>query len=93
MTLTGRRSCFDVRIRTGKPEDAVLLVASVSETKRLVLVAIDGHSAAGKPTLALILQSTLESTTIHGDDFYRVMPETERSQLGPAGGYNRYFDW
>jgi hypothetical protein len=33
------------------------------------------------------------STIVHGDDFYRPMPERERAQLNAQQGYYRYFDW
>jgi len=58
-----------------------------------VLVAIDGHSAAGESTLAQTLQKRLEAQLVAGDDFYRVMDETERFSLDAEAGYKYYFDW
>jgi len=59
-----------------------------------VLVAIDGHSAAGKSTLARTLQAALPQVTIvHTDNFYRPMPEVDRARLDAAGGYQQYYDW
>ena len=59
----------------------------------MVLVAIDGHSAAGKSTLARTLQRRLEAQVVAGDDFYRVMDEGKRFSLDADAGYRRYYDW
>lgn len=62
--------------------------------KPRALVAIDGHSAAGKTTLAkMIQQSIAESQIIHTDDFYRVMETTKRETLNAEKGYQLYYDW
>jgi uridine kinase len=59
-----------------------------------LLVAIDGHSAAGKSTLARTLQVALPQVMIvQTDDFYRPMPPVERARLDAAGGYQHYYDW
>lgn len=58
------------------------------------LIAIDGHSAAGKTTLAEALAVRFsDATIVHMDDFYRVMDEEERAALDGAGGYAHYYDW
>lgn len=81
-------------MRPGSTQDAVSLVKELSRVEQPVLVAIDGHSAAGKSTLARALQSRTENVQIvYGDDFYRVMPETERFSLDAHAGYRRYYDW
>ena len=73
---------------------ATVLIKRLYRNKQPVLVAIDGHSAAGKSTLARNLQNTLANVQlVHGDDFYRVMPETERFDLDASEGYRRYYDW
>ena len=77
---------------SGSTGDAVSLVQKLSEAGTLVLVAIDGHSAAGKSTLAQTLQRRLEAQVVAGDDFYRVMDEAERFSLDAEAGYRRYFD-
>jgi uridine kinase len=60
----------------------------------VLLVAIDGHSAAGKSTLARTLQGALPQVTImHTDDFYRPMPDADRARLDAASGYQHYYDW
>ena len=59
-----------------------------------MLIAIDGHSAAGKSALADRLAQLLPAVVIiHADDFYRPMDEADRAQLAPAGGYEWYYDW
>lgn len=59
-----------------------------------LLVGLDGHSAAGKSTLAQHLQQQLANLTIvRADDFYRVMDADERAALDAAGGYALYYDW
>ena len=35
----------------------------------------------------------IEAQVIEGDDFYRVMSETQRGALQPEEAYMRYFDW
>ena len=62
--------------------------------KRPLLVAIDGHSAAGKSTLARRIAELVDGVSIvSGDDFYRVMSEDECSGLTPEEGFERYYDW
>lgn len=71
---------------------AVSFVAEFGRAKELALIAIDGHSAAGKSTLARTLQRVLENVQIiFGDDFYRVMTEAERFRLSVVEGYGRYY--
>jgi uridine kinase len=60
----------------------------------VTLIAIDGHSAAGKTSLAKALaQSFSDVATVHVDDFYRVMKHDERKRLDAKGGYEFYYDW
>ncbi len=63
-------------------------------SERPLLVALDGHSASGKSTLAKRVKEGLEEVTlIHTDDFYRVMPERARATLTPPEGYAKFYDW
>ena len=81
-------------MRPGSFDKAVSLIRKLGQDEQFVLIAVDGHSAAGKSTLARKLQTTLAGVQlVHGDDFYRVMPETERFDLNASEGYRRYFDW
>ena len=61
--------------------------------RAVAVVALDGFSAAGKSTLASVMVERLDAAVIHGDDFYRDMPEAERLELSPAAGVEAYFDW
>lgn len=81
-------------MRRGSAADAVSLVQRLSggRSGAPALVAIDGHSAAGKSTLARTLQRRLEAQLVSGDDFYRVMDEAERFSLDAEAGYRRYYD-
>ncbi len=58
-----------------------------------VMIAVDGHSAAGKSTFARRLADTLGAAMVPGDDFYRVMDPAERVRLEPWEGADRYYDW
>jgi uridine kinase len=58
-----------------------------------LLVAIDGHSAAGKTTLARALQASGEATIVHIDDFYRPLEPSYRETLDAADGCAEYYDW
>ena len=57
------------------------------------VVAVDGHSAAGKSTFAETLAKRAGAVLVRGDDFYRVTSEAERAGLGPREGVERYYDW
>lgn len=61
--------------------------------RSVAVVALDGFSAAGKSTLASALSKRLNGAVVHGDDFYRDIPEAERLELSPAAGVEAYFDW
>jgi uridine kinase len=59
-----------------------------------LLLAIDGHSAAGKSTLAQAVCDALpNSCLVRTDDFYRPMDQAVRFALIPAEGYEHYYDW
>ena len=57
------------------------------------VLAVDGHSAAGKSTFAEALASGTGAALVRGDDFYRVMDEAVRAELAPAKGVELYYDW
>lgn len=56
------------------------------------LLAVDGHSAAGKSMFADALAGRTGAAVVRGDDFYRVMDEAERAELAPAEGVELYYD-
>jgi uridine kinase len=60
---------------------------------RSIVVALDGHSSAGKSTLAAVVANRIDAAVVHADDFYRDMLADERLQLTPPQGIDRYFDW
>ncbi|MFT4163914.1 MAG: hypothetical protein QM650_01570 [Microlunatus sp.] len=58
------------------------------------MIGIDGHSAAGKSTLATALAIEFDHVAVvHGDDFYRIMSGDQRAGLDPAQGADLYYDW
>lgn len=57
------------------------------------VLAVDGHSAAGKSTFAEALTSRAGAALVRGDDFYRIMDEGVRAKLAPAEGVELYYDW
>lgn len=77
--------------------DGIQLLADLlrrDQGKSLLLVAIDGHSAAGKSTVARQIRDGFDSVTIvQMDDFYRAMDPDERAGLSAEDGYFQYYDW
>lgn len=57
------------------------------------VIAVDGHSAAGKSTFAEALAQSLHGSLVHGDDFYRVMDPVGRGALSPEEGALVFYDW
>jgi uridine kinase len=76
-------------------EAAVDQVAAAAsrQSRRPLLIAIDGPSAAGTSALADSLAGRLGASVLRGDDFYRDMPDEHRWNLDAAEGADRYFDW
>ncbi|MGH3764585.1 MAG: uridine kinase family protein [Pseudonocardiaceae bacterium] len=64
-------------------------------SKNPLLLGIDGQGGSGKSTLARELVGKFDrpAAVVEGDDFYRDMPDDERLKLGPAEGFEWYFDW
>ena len=74
--------------------DQIISLATKRKSDQPVFIAVDGHSAAGKTTLAKKLAVQLpNSVLLHMDDFYRVLDEQERFAPGDQEGYELYFDW
>jgi uridine kinase len=71
------------RIRACRPE----------AKSTVVVVALDGYSAAGKSTVAAAVAGHLDAAIVHVDYFYRDMAEEGRLRLSPVEGVDRYFDW
>jgi len=72
-----------------------LMLARLDSAKdRATLIAVDGHSAAGKTTLSNHIQSNYAKVAIiRTDDFYRVMSPDDRAALDAEGGYQKHYDW
>lgn len=66
---------------------------ALESSSRAVCIAIDGHSAAGKSTLAHCLADVFGAALVVGDDFYAVMDEEARARLSPLEGVELYYDW
>jgi len=82
----------DMLQRAKDVADAIANLPSTHSSTRLI--AIDGAGGSGKTTLAAAVADLLgDIVIIHGDDFYRPMPEPERARLDALQGYERYFDW
>ena len=60
---------------------------------RVVVVALDGRSGAGKSALASAAARAFDAAVVHVDDFYRDLPRADRLALSPVQGVDRYFDW
>ncbi len=65
----------------------------VSDLGGVRVIAVDGHSAAGKSTFAQLVATRFGAALVAGDDFYRVMDPVERAGLSTAEGADRYYDW
>jgi uridine kinase len=63
-----------------------------SDGEPVFIVGVDGHSAAGKSTLAGKVCERLGGTFVQMDDFYRVIPEEDRAVLTAEQGADLYFD-
>ena len=60
---------------------------------RVLVVALDGRSGAGKSALASAAARAFDAAVVHVDDFYRDLPGADRLALSPVQGVDRYFDW
>ena len=69
---------------------AELLEEAGSDAK---IIAVDGHSAAGKSTFARRLAGRFGAAVIETDDFYRVLDPGIRERLDARAGLDQYYDW
>jgi uridine kinase len=81
--------------RAGEQEavEAVVRLLVARRGRPVGIVAVDGHSAAGKSTFAALLATELAATIVHADNFYRVMGDRRRATLTAAEGASEYYDW
>lgn len=76
------------------PVEQIIALVNKRKSDKPLFIAIDGHSAAGKSTLAKHLASSFDNAVlVFTDDFYRVLDEQERFMLNAQEGYERYYDW
>lgn len=91
----GLSKCATLGAMNVNAHELLKIVFAVEKAgNRPTLIAIDGHSGAGKTTVSNWLKDEHENVQIvRTDDFYRVMPPDERKNLSAAEGYDRYYDW
>lgn len=56
------------------------------QNKRMVLVGIDGNSAAGKSTMASIIEKEYECNVFHMDDYFLPAKKKTKKRLNEVGG-------
>jgi uridine kinase len=72
----------------------VVSLANERKGSKPFFIAIDGHSAAGKSTLARHVAGSLsDAVVVYTDDFYRPMNEEKRFKLNAQESYEYYYDW
>jgi uridine kinase len=66
----------------------------------VLVVAIDGHGAAGKSTIAAVVAEVMGAALVHTDDFFEVAPEpgvSRPARLGVSSpaepGLSAYYAW
>ena len=73
LLVTVRSGQHSSVMEVGSAEATAMISADIGARGPVTFVAIDGHSAAGKSTLAVALAGQLDGAVIAGDDFYRPM--------------------
>ena len=59
----------------------------------VLVLAIDGHGAAGKSTLADAVARATGAALVHTDDFFRAWPARSRPAAASARAMACYYDW
>ncbi len=59
----------------------------------VLVLAIDGHGAAGKSTIAGAVARATGAALVHTDDFFRSRPARSRPAVASAPAMGRYYDW
>lgn len=65
-------------------------VEALLQKEKRSIIAIDGRAAAGKSTLAKLLQDKYQAAVIHMDDFYLPMELRTPERYGQPGGNLHY---
>lgn len=73
------------------PKDIIGQIEILNKKKQgLKVIAIDGHAASGKTTLASNLSKALDCDVIHMDDFFLPKDLRSEARLSEAGGNVHY---
>ncbi len=59
----------------------------------VLVLAIDGHGAAGKSTIADAVARATGAALVHTDDFFQAWPSRARHAAGGQPALQRYYDW
>jgi uridine kinase len=59
----------------------------------VLVLAIDGHGAAGKSTIADAVARATGAALVHTDDFFRARPTRSRAAAADARAMADYYDW
>ena len=89
---SSKRSALDKALYEYLP--LISRIDALALKKKSITVAIDGNSAAGKSSLAALLQSVYACNVFSTDDFFLQPFQRTRQRLGEAGGnvdYERFF--
>jgi uridine kinase len=80
--------------RLSSDEALARLAESVDQDRDgVAIVAVDGHSAAGKSTFAARIAARFGAAVVEVDDFYRVLDLHVRDALDARAGVDQYYDW
>jgi uridine kinase len=76
-------------------DDLIEKINNLLESKDQVIVAIDGHSGAGKSSLAYYLSQRFDCNLFHMDDFFLQEEQRTPERYAQPGGnvdYERFFE-
>jgi uridine kinase len=74
-------------------EAAVAWQAALPGGRGVLVLAIDGHGAAGKSTIAGAVARATGAALVHTDDFFRSPPVRPRPAAADASAMACYYDW
>ena len=78
------------REAAGIPDRLLSRIDELTEKKKFVIIAIDGHCAAGKSTLAAMLKSVYSCNVFSTDDFFlQPFQRTAERLAEPGGNFDR----
>ena len=82
-------------VQRSSSDEALARLAEFVDRDRdgVAIVAVDGHSAAGKSTFAARVAARFGAAVVEVDDFYRVLDPHVRDDLDARAGIDQYYDW